>query len=239
MAVQRGGELAVWRRIAATLAAEISGKQLHGRLPVETELAARFAVNRHTVRRALQELESQGLVRIEQGRGTFVQEDLIAYRMGRRERFSHSLDAQHLTGMIELLSVAEQPASDEVAAMLGLNAGSAVLRLDLLDKVEGQVISVCTEYLPLPRCAGVPEALRQCGSMVGALQAVGIAGISRKLSRITARMPRPEVAARLAQPKSQPVLYVESVYQDAAGQPVEYGITRFAGNAVQLTIEPD
>ncbi|WP_028456639.1 phosphonate metabolism transcriptional regulator PhnF [Chitinilyticum litopenaei] len=239
MAVQRGGQQAVWRGIANTLAAEIASKTLQGQLPVEASLAERFAVNRHTVRRALQELENQGLVRIEQGRGTFVQEDLIDYRMGRRERFSHSLAAQRLSGESELLQAGEIPASDDVAALLRIAPGAPVLRIDLLDKVEGQVIGVCTEYLILPRCAGAADALRQTGSMVAALQAMGITGISRQSSRVTARLPRPEVAARLGQPKSQPVLYVESVYQDAAGRVFEYGITRFAGNAIQLTVEPD
>ncbi|WP_028449273.1 MULTISPECIES: phosphonate metabolism transcriptional regulator PhnF [Chitinibacter] len=239
MAVQRGGERAIWRQIAATLANEIAAKTLQGQLPVEAALASRFAVNRHTVRRALQALESQGLVRIEQGRGTFVQEDLIAYRMGRRERFSHSLASQRLQGSSEVVGHSEISANDELARIFELPVGSPLLQIDLLDKVEQQVLGVCTEYVPLPRCAGVLAALQETGSMVAALTAVGIEGVNRRQSRVTARMPKPQVAAQLAQPKSQPVLYVESVYQDAAGQVVEYGITRFAGNAIELTITPD
>ncbi|XZG69681.1 phosphonate metabolism transcriptional regulator PhnF [Chitinibacteraceae bacterium HSL-7] len=239
MAVQRGGEQAMWRKIATTLGEDIAAKRLAGQLPVETVLATRFAVNRHTVRRALQELEVQGLVRIEQGRGTFVQEDLIAYRMGRRERFSHSLAAQRLSGESEVLGSAEVAASSDVALMLGVAAGTEVLRIDLLDKVEGQVIGVCTEYLVLPRCAGADEALRQTGSMSAALRTLGIEGVTRQMSRVTARMPRPEVAKALGQPKSQPVLYVESVYRDADNAVIEYGVTRFAANAIQLTVEPD
>ncbi|QLG86841.1 phosphonate metabolism transcriptional regulator PhnF [Chitinibacter bivalviorum] len=230
---------AKWQQIAATLAVEINQKSLTGQLPIEPLLAERFTVNRHTVRRALQELEAQGLVRIEQGRGTFVQEDLIAYRMGRKERFSHSLAAQSLSGQSKILQHEIIVANDDICNMLEIPAGSEVLKIDALDYVEEQIVGVCTEYLPLPRFAGFTERLIQNGVMSEALRAVGIQNISRKLSRITARMPRPEVAVQLAQPKSQPVLYVESVYQDEKGEVIEYGITRFAANAVQLLIEPE
>jgi DNA-binding FadR family transcriptional regulator len=42
------------------------------RLPTETQLQAQWGVSRSVVREAMKVLESQGLVRIEQGRGTFV-----------------------------------------------------------------------------------------------------------------------------------------------------------------------
>ena len=82
---------ALWLQIEATLSQEILGHQLTGRLPNEQALAERFQVNRHTVRQAIQSLQHKGLVRIERGRGTFVQEDMIAYRLGKTSRFSHSL----------------------------------------------------------------------------------------------------------------------------------------------------
>jgi len=103
---------------------------LRDRLPNETDLATRFAVNRHTIRRALQAIEAQGLVRIEQGRGTFVQEELIDYQLGRRTRFSHSLQKQHLAGQ------------------------SHVLHIEALDIVDERVVGVCHQYFPLPRFQG-------------------------------------------------------------------------------------
>ncbi|WP_348944272.1 phosphonate metabolism transcriptional regulator PhnF [Chitinibacter sp. FCG-7] len=234
-----GKPQAKWQQISSTLADEIHHKQLCGQLPIEPVLAERFGVNRHTVRRALQELENLGLVRIEQGRGTFVQEDLIAYRMGRKARFSHSLAAQSLAGQSKITQHSVVLAHDEICKMLEVPEGSEVLKIDALDYADEQIVGVNTEYLPLPRFAQFAELLRQHGVMSEALRAAGVQSVSRKLSRITARLPRPEVAAQLAQPKTQPILYVESVYQDEAGQVIEYGITRFAANTIQLLIEPE
>jgi DNA-binding FadR family transcriptional regulator len=53
-----------YRKVAAAIGARILGRTLREgqRLPSETELARQFGVNRSTVREALRELESRGLV---------------------------------------------------------------------------------------------------------------------------------------------------------------------------------
>ena len=80
----------LWRHIHDTLRDEIGGPghPPGGRLPTEAELAVRFGVNRHTVRRALEELSRGGLIRVEQGRGAFVAEDVLDYTVGPRTRFT-------------------------------------------------------------------------------------------------------------------------------------------------------
>ena len=64
----------LWRRIADEIEqAIVAGTYATGdRLPGEIEIADRFHVNRHTVRRALADLAQRGLVRAERGSGTFV-----------------------------------------------------------------------------------------------------------------------------------------------------------------------
>ncbi|WEK48730.1 MAG: GntR family transcriptional regulator [Candidatus Kaistia colombiensis] len=71
--VARGRGIAAWRQIADEIEADIRSERLRAgmQLPTESQLATRFAVNRHTVRRSLAELAARGLVRATQGRGTF------------------------------------------------------------------------------------------------------------------------------------------------------------------------
>src|SRR5260370_38138540 len=86
MAPHREAGVALWRRIMRALESEIAAGTLPpgGRLPTEAQLSQRFDVNRHTVRRALEEMSRNGLVRVEQGRGSFVAEDLLDYTLGPR-----------------------------------------------------------------------------------------------------------------------------------------------------------
>src|ERR1700674_4725033 len=80
----------LWRRIADDLDRAIAAGEFASgdRLPGEGEIATRYGVNRHTVRRALSELAARGLVRAARGSGTFVESGRIAYPIGSRTRFS-------------------------------------------------------------------------------------------------------------------------------------------------------
>src|SRR5450432_3725851 len=85
----------LWRRIADDLEQAIAlGTHAAGdRLPGEVEIATRFGVNRHTVRRALAELSERGLVRAERGSGTYVETQRLAYPLRSRTRFSEIVGA--------------------------------------------------------------------------------------------------------------------------------------------------
>src|SRR3546814_8804864 len=135
--VERGSGVAVWRQIGELLADEIRNKLYAPgeRLPPEPELAAKFSVNRHTIRRAMGELEQSGLVRIEQGRGTFVQEHAIDYAIGKRTRFSENLLSQGMLGYIEVMG-SQSLRSAEIAGHLGLARAAQQLRVQALAKAE-------------------------------------------------------------------------------------------------------
>ncbi|MBB3223447.1 phosphonate metabolism transcriptional regulator PhnF [Pseudoduganella umbonata] len=229
----------VWKQIQESLGSDILAGRLLGRLPNETELAERFAVNRHTVRQAVKALVEQGMVEVVHGRGTFVREDFLDYRIGRRTRLAHSVVKARRVGKSEILGWESVRPPADIAALLELSSRAKTLAIDSLDVVDGKVIGVCTQYFPLPRFEGFGEAYREAGKTHVALARFGIPQFQRKLSRITARMPGSEVAQQLGQPASLPILYVETVYVDQEGKPFEYGISSFSSAAVQLVIEPD
>lgn len=236
MQLERGTGYAMWRQIAQALAEEIeSGRLSEGaRLPTEPQLAARFAVNRHTVRRAVGELAERGLVRVEQGRGTFVQEHVLDYLVGRRTRFSEIVSGQNRQSGGTLLDAAVEPASAAVARELEIARGAQVVRLETLRELDGRPLARATHYFPAARFPDLIALHRREGSISKALAASGVADYERKVTRVTARLPETADARSLRQPGNRPILVTESVNVDRAGRPVEFGIARFASDRMQI-----
>jgi GntR family phosphonate transport system transcriptional regulator len=236
--LRRGGGIAMWRQIAEALADEIrSGTLPEGaRLPTEPQLAERFGVNRHTVRRAMSDLAEQGLVRIEQGRGTFVQEHVLDYLVGRRTRFSEIVSGQNRQAGGRLLDSAREAASAQVARELDIAQGAQVLRLETLRDLDGRPLALGTHYFPAARFPRLVDFYRESGSITRALASSGVSDYERKVTRVTARMPEAADARLLQQPGSRPILVTESVNIDSEGRPVEFGLTRFASDRTQIVL---
>lgn len=240
-AAPRRSGVSVWRQIADTLATEIRNRCFAetGRLPSETELAARFAVNRHTLRQAVQALQNEGLVRVEQGRGMFVQHELLAYPLTRRTRFTENLQRQGLLPGKQLLTARSQPPSERVARELRLAPGAAVLMIENLSEANGEPISLMTAYYPAERFAGLLDSLGGHESTTDILRRHGLQDYVRAESRITTQMPSEETARLLRQPVTRPLLCVESLDVDLDGRPIKYGETLFCGDRVQLCVQMD
>ena len=89
----------IWKSIADTLSAEIAeGHYPAGaKLPTEAQLAARFGVNRHTVRQSLAALAEAGTVLARRGAGVFVMGRPADYPLSRRVRFHQNVEASGRT----------------------------------------------------------------------------------------------------------------------------------------------
>jgi len=239
--IARGRGVTLWRQIVDSLRADIEAGRLKAgdQLPVEPELAERFKVNRHTVRRALAVLAERGLITIEQGRGTFVRSTAIPYLLGKRTRFSANLYAQGRGPSHQLLSARTDLASSHVAQELDLAEGASVICIETLSVADGVPLSYTLSEFPLPRFAGIDEAYQRLGSITDALLEFGVSDYTRRVTRLIARMPTEKEALHLAQSTTQPVLQSEAVNIDAAGQPTHHSLAVFAGDRVQMVVQPE
>ncbi len=139
-----------WRRVADRIRAAISDGTIVEQLPPETELAEQHAVNRHTVRRAIQSLAAEGLLRSERGRGTFVNAPAprLSYPVGPRTRFSENVTAQGRRPAGRLIRSESVRADKTLAEMLDCPVGAALVRLDTLSVASALPLSVSTGYFP-------------------------------------------------------------------------------------------
>ena len=237
--IARGAGIAAWRQIADEIEGEIaSGRLAAGsQLPTESQLALRFAVNRHTVRRGLAELATRGLVRATQGRGTFVEARPIPYPIGPRTRFSEIVSRAGREAGGKLLATATVAADARVAAALGLAVGAPVIRLDTLRSADGTPISLGAGYFPLPRFERFGDAYLAYGSITRALASRGVADYRRLETRISARPAAGEEAAQLDLATGRLLLAVDSINVDAAGLPIQFTRALFAADRTEIVIE--
>lgn len=235
----RRSGVAAWRQIAERIEADIRGGVFAAgaRLPTEAQFAARFGVNRHTVRAAMKVLASQGLVRVAQGSGAFVENHPLAYPIGARTRFSDIVVAQAREPAGKLLRAAETAADAEAAVALGVEAGARALRLESAHFADGVPISWAVVWFPLPRFARMGEAYGATGSITAALAACGVADYRRAITRIGAAAADPLDAARLEIATGRPVLILESVNVDLDGRPMQWTRSRFSADRVKVVVE--
>lgn len=230
----------LWRRIATELAREFETAQLSPgtRLPTESALAARFDVNRHTIRRALDTLVRSGQVRVEQGRGAFIADNILDYEISTRTRFSEWIRRHNRVPDGRTLRLRTVTATVPIATALHLSEGSSLVLLERIALADGVPLSLADHYFPADRLPGIADALQRTNSITEALLAVGVDDYVRHSTHVTARMPTVAEAEHLQMPRTRPLLVCENVNVDRAGQPVEFGHSRHPSSRVQLVFEP-
>ncbi|MFF5443682.1 GntR family transcriptional regulator [Streptomyces sp. NPDC012888] len=137
-----------------------------------------------------------------------------------------------------VLHAGEEPASREVAALLGLVAGEPVVARRRLIELDGEPHELTDSYYPYDIAAGTPLAgtARIRGGAVSVLASLGHAGV-RATEHVTARMPDPGERDRLRTGEGEPVLRVARVTYDAAGRPVQADVMLMPAARQQLRYE--
>jgi len=189
-------------------------------------------------RRAIESLVRSGLVRVEQGRGSFVAEDRIDYAVQPRTRFSEWIRRHNKEPTGQVLQSRAIAATAQVAAGLGIPRGTTVALFGRLGMADGVPVSLASHYFPLAGRPGLLDALRTAPSITAALYSVGVADYRRQVTRVSARMPTATEAGLLQVPRSRPLLVCESVNVDLAGAIVEFGISHYPSTRVQVMFEP-
>jgi GntR family phosphonate transport system transcriptional regulator len=231
--------ISLWRRIADELEQSIANRTFRpgSKMPGEIDIAARFGVNRHTVRRAIAALAERGLVRAERGSGTFVEPSRIAYPIRQRTRFSEIVGRAGRAPSGALVASAFETADADIASRLKLKTGDAVVRLDLLRHADRVPISVTTSWVSAIRFPDIARVYATTRSITRSLAHYGVRDYVRKSTRVMAAIADASDGARLKIAIGRPILMVESVDADGDGRPVLTTRARFAADRLELVIE--
>ncbi|MEV6464610.1 GntR family transcriptional regulator [Kitasatospora sp. NPDC051702] len=190
------------------------------KLPSESELAATYEVGLPTLRRALDELQSEGLIEKFHGNGNFVRRPVqpITYSGGRHLQ---DLPAACPPALRIEVTVTEVKAAGELQSLLRVRAKTPVVERVYLSEQAGRPCSLARVYVPRALDAPLPEApWSPWGDDVRAhLLARGIP-CAATAERVTARFPSAEEADALRIVARIPVLAIERTSMDRAGRVV-------------------
>lgn len=228
----------IWKAIAESLRGEIAAGQYEAgdKLPTEALLAARFGVNRHTVRHALKSLADDGLLHTRRGAGAFVAHVPTDYPIGKRVRFHQNLIAAGRVPAKTVLALETRAANATERKTLQLAPGAQVHVYDGLSLADGQPIALFRSSFPAAPLPGLPAELAKSGSVTAALAACGVSDFTRASTRLKAKRADATQALHLKLTEGAPLLFTTGINVDPQGRPVEFGMTWFAGDRITLTI---
>lgn len=233
--------IARWRRVADGIRSAIADGRITDILPPETELAAQYSVNRHTVRRAIAALSADGLLRAERGRGTFVNAapPRIVYPVGERTRFSENMMRQSLEPSGRLVHAEIVPADAATAALMECRSGAPLHRLERLSVANGAPLSRSTSYFSAERFPGIIAAYAETGSVTAALKRFGLTDYRRRETRISAERVSMGDAELLNCAADSIVIVSKAIDVDLDDRPVQAIRTQFLADRMELVFAND
>lgn len=229
-----------WERARDWIRAEIAANALAegDQLPPESDMQREIGVGRHSLRRAVAALAAEGVLSVEQGRGTFVREPArIAYRIGSRTRFRENLQGQGVVPGGETISAEVLPADAEVAGVLGLAEGADVTRVITRGRADGRPILLTCSFHPHERFPDLERRRLARESVTEIYAAHGVADYVRKETALYARLPRKWEARMLEQPADQPVVVISKIDADADGFPIGYAESIWSAGRVRFSLD--
>ena len=140
----------LYYQLASILRDHIVSRKYHAgdRLPTEEALARDYDVSRITVRQALGDLEKEGLIKREAGRGTFVADRRTFSNTFRLEGSLGDLISMGLTTAVKVLTLATIKASASEADFLRVTLGDPIVRCTRLRLHAGTPFSYIINHVP-------------------------------------------------------------------------------------------
>jgi GntR family transcriptional regulator len=203
-------------------------------LDSERSLVERFGVSRVTVRRALDQLDAEGLIVRVHGSGTYVNDSQLIGKTLRLTSFTEDMRERGLDASATVLASELSRADLDLASLLRVEPGDEVLRLRRLRLASNTPMAIEDAFVPLGLFPGI-EQRDLTSSLYGCFGDYGYK-VDRARQQITAVALTQEDAALLDSASGSPALRVDRVSMDRLGQPLEKVATIYRADRYQFDI---
>lgn len=228
--------MSLHEQVRTTLLSEIErGAFENDRLPPEPELCDRFGVSRITIRRAVADLESMGVVTRRQGLGTFVSPRITHVSSMAMGGFSDTVVGKGSMSRRIMRAVVEG-ADGPTARALGIEPGDPVFHLVRVFAVEGVPMSMDDSTYSLNKFPFFNEKISDHTSTYRVLRedyGVIFHSVER---RISVSFTTEETAKWLDRPENDALVLIEKTATDRAGEVIHISRVEAVPSRLELTM---
>lgn len=211
--------------------------KVHEQLPSESEMSTLFSVSRITVRQALSDLQSEGLIFKIPGKGTFVAKPKTFQELTQLEGFAEAMQRKGYEIYNKVTSHKLIPATQVVAQKLALDIGQNVTEIKRIRYLNRAPLSVEITYLP----EEVGERLRKADLATRDIFLIlendyGIS-LGHADLQIDAMLADDHLAEQLNIEEGTALLRMERLTHTADKTPLDFEYLYFRGDAFQYRLQ--
>ena len=194
----------------------LSGKLLpETKIQSEREFSEELGVSRMTVRKALTELVSEGLLERRHGSGTYVARPRVTYESHELVNNILAMHERNIASASQLLEFSEVAASRRLAELLQVEIGYSLYRLVLLRFANRVPVILERVFIPCSRCPDLEEWDLEKNAIIDLLVSVYQLHASRVSQTFEAVAAEEIIALQLRVKEGYPLLMLTRILYDA------------------------
>lgn len=207
--------------------------------PSENELALKYGVNRHTIRKSLQKLKDEGVIYTKKGSGNYITNISVDYSVTDKSSFSLKVEELGYRPKTIILSHKIIKADLEMANFFQIAPMMDVLELKLLRYADDLPIYVTYSYFDAFRFSKLIKNLDMEPFSLYRLikHCYPKLDITKTKSIFEAIRPSEEIREYLELPLSVPILKLKTISKDQDSNPVEFGIGYLRGDTCSVGVK--
>ncbi len=207
------------------------------RLPAERKLSEQLNVNRMTVRRAFNLLETQGLLERRQGSGTYLADRKIERQASVLISFTRGMQRRGYLPGARVILFKRKPVEPPVAGVLNLSGSAMVYQIHRLRTINQEPVLLERLTIPIHRFPDFERHDLSIHSLYAVMQKEYGVTVDHARQSLEPAVALAYEAGLLEVPVGAPLMLELRVAFDQGGTPVEFGEDLYRGDRFQFVTE--